>query len=861
MFKLIQTDPETSAIHVNVGAIERHKYRQSLLACLAAVSGGQSHELMRLLFRLPDSHEKAFSMAFTSMMVHELKHHMDLLLTPYGFHRLRTAFSFYTIGPSILDRIDIILPVSQGMDEFNQKRFGMESYSTSQGYFLSQLISNRNNIIAKDNEAQTVRDRLTVQYGGDAIMESLAFTYQAEMLQHGAHKSPYLRQIMPYAFVTDDGDESSLETEEHRQREIRYKWHYVLLNLLSPTPNIATIRILNVILFACLCGSFVKGAIPRFATFGGIDLKPASELKVRDVDDSLPSRRLDALIRWVADYLEPRKITEITWEDAWALVNQGHEAIWDTSIVDEVEKDIEHDRILQNQIAAATVEILPSDGSPQTADALPHLAFADLLEIRSKIFAAFKADPVRFVRPLDFTALTDELGCAPLCYISPFGADEPFNGSVPVVTRRVLVPAAMVPPAVKGTEAGHEQDSAWAADLVYSSFKMKSARAFSGLHVHKDAWATTLAVLAPLYKLSLYGLRYRTMLELDMVDAVNMFRRSSPNIKWDPFYLRVDDTSSAEEYFHFYDLRRVECDLCSKSVTENDALVVSAATLRRSKKFRDEQLAQHGEYARFMSLGRDWSPWLVCRACHSSFVSDGMQAEMPERPAPVMTHTVTNPDIDDTAGSINPDEGPEASGIHDIILNLIINDDVPDAEFLRNIDDEGTEISFFVSTLRRNFGKTVNFFQQNRYEEVLAIWNPWENNALLNPDNGYWRDKPYFSTMIRSVVVCLFVSHAQIGQSENSLAHASITVDLLSRVVPGSAVSSQWIDDFPLTLEECQIQDENFLVALDFAQDWLSGWSPDLLIACGVVSELAHSVGTAVEHTQAEIRRALQIRA
>jgi hypothetical protein len=121
VFRLIQTDPETSAIHINVGAIERHKYSQSLLACLAAVGSGRSHELIRLLFRLPDSREKAFSVAFASMMVHELKHHMDLLLTPYGFHRLRTAFSFYTYGPSILDRIDIILPVSQGRTHLIKK--------------------------------------------------------------------------------------------------------------------------------------------------------------------------------------------------------------------------------------------------------------------------------------------------------------------------------------------------------------------------------------------------------------------------------------------------------------------------------------------------------------------------------------------------------------------------------------------------------------------------------------------------------------------------------------------------------------------------------------------------------------------
>jgi hypothetical protein len=693
-----------------------------------------------------------------------------------------------------------------------------------------------------------------VQYGGDAIMESLAFTFQAEMLQHGAHKSLHLRSIMPYAFVTDDVDESALPVEEGRQRDLRYKWHYLLLNVLSPKPNIATVRILNVILFACLCGSFVKGATPRFAPFADYEFKPTSALKVRDVDDSLPSRRLDALIRWAADYLESRSFTEISWEDAWSLVDQAHGAIWGNSIVDEIEKDMEHDRILLAQIAAISKGATSPDASSDAAKSLPHLAFADLLGIRARIFSAFKVNPVRFVKPLDFTALTDELGCAPLCYISPFGSDKPFVGTVPIITRRVLVPTSMVPEEKAGVADGDPANaSAWCVDLVYSSLKMKTPDGFKDLELHQEAWASTLEVLAPLYKLSLYGLRYRTMLEVDMVDAVNTFRRSSPNIRWDPFYLRPDDVSSSKEYFHFYDLKKAQCDVCSKISTEQETLIVSAATLRRSKKFRDEQKTMHGEYADFMSLGRDWSPWLLCRQCHSAFVLEG-------------TTTISLQDglasagaeLDSQLNPAEPDDELSTNGLHNYLLSLTVDTDVTDADDLDKIDNDGLSISYFVSAVRRNFDQTLGLFHNKAYNQVLEIWNPWEGHPLLSPLNKNWVDKPYFRAAIRSIITCLFMSHAQIGQSGDAVFHAPIVVNLLSRIVPGSAISSEWNEDFPLTLEQSQIQDENFLVALKFASEWLSGWSPDVLVHFGVSKKMSQSVAKSVYRTTEVVRRVLE---
>jgi hypothetical protein len=104
VFRLFQIDPETSAIHINVGALERHKHSDIFIATLDAFRHNRVVDLWSTVVHYPDTDERAYAILSLSQLMHELKHFLDIVLTPYGFQRIRTAFEFYRVLPHLLAR-------------------------------------------------------------------------------------------------------------------------------------------------------------------------------------------------------------------------------------------------------------------------------------------------------------------------------------------------------------------------------------------------------------------------------------------------------------------------------------------------------------------------------------------------------------------------------------------------------------------------------------------------------------------------------------------------------------------------------------------------------------------------------------
>ena len=234
MFRLFQIDPETSAIHVNTGAFLRHKHGTVFMACLDAFRQNKLFALWQTLWRLPDSEERAFAALFTSQLVHELRHYIDLVLTPYGFYRLRSGFEFYQIAPLLLARAHekMILPLSSGLDPFFQQELDVPGYSTTFAHVIAKIAASRAEIVAAENRPHKREAGLFIELGGDAILEALAFGYQVDLLQHPRFNTPALRRLMPYAYESAEEVEDPQLKKEITQFDLRYRWHYALLKIL-----------------------------------------------------------------------------------------------------------------------------------------------------------------------------------------------------------------------------------------------------------------------------------------------------------------------------------------------------------------------------------------------------------------------------------------------------------------------------------------------------------------------------------------------------------------------------------------------------------------------------------------------------
>ncbi len=614
MFRLFQLDPETSAININMGAIERHKYSDSLVSIIDAFRQNRLHELWRTLNRYPDTEERAYALLVLSQLMHELKHFVDILLTPYGFHRLRTAFEFYRVLPSLLARDEpLVLPLSSGTDSFICERLGVSDYEKTLSAAAAVLVTNRAGILAAENKQHEHESGAILELGGDAILEALAFGYQVEWLQHPPINTPSLRRLMPYAFNREPAELDAFETSEISQIDLTYRWHFSLTKIFTQETTIDAQRLMYVILFASLCGSFAKDA-----KYVGISLdNPRAINDVfpgRVIDDRLPSNRLQQLLAWTGNFVEKGGKVPEGWQGAWALVNQGHREVWGNDVADEIEADVRSDERLIS-------DILMTDPS-YMLDASPARVFVDLVKLRRAMLDRVRKDPESLLHPFRLARVADEFITLPMYYLYPTGADVE-----PRVGRVVLEEYLRVPESWGAALAANLADISWppnegkvlAQKVAYSTWEMKK-----GINVVADvgaerAWPTLLGNFAPIYKLALYGTKYRTILEYDLFMAKSFLERNKRDIRWHEFYLSVEDISSSFEYFHFYGLREAQCDLCSALVEGSDSVIVSAATVRSSPEFVKLYRESMGdEEAEYFGLGRDWSVWLLCNSCRRS---------------------------------------------------------------------------------------------------------------------------------------------------------------------------------------------------------------------------------------------------
>ena len=608
MFRLFQIDPETAAIHVNIGAIEGHRYSEALRASLDAFRGNHLDDLLRTLYRLPDSDERAHVAAFTSQLIHELRHAVDLLLTPYGFHRIRTGFEFYEMLPPFLATDECkIFPFSSWVDDGMRRLLGGEGTETSYSYQIAQLAHNRRLLIEADNHRFKHESGPLMSLGGDAILEALAFGFQVEWLQHPRFDTHRLRKLMPYAFPTEVDDGAS--EAELTQFDLTYRWHYPLMGVFTQERTPAAASLMYNILFASLCGSLFHDAKPR-----ALDYKTASSVPrigTRDVSDRMPSRRLQELLGWFGNYVENGHSIPDAPMDGWELVNEAARSIWHRSVLEEIAADVAADEALLGGWRALAPEGLFS--------VRPCAAFADLCDVRRALFAALVNSPELILRPLRLAEVADEHLSLPICYFYPEGTEEEMDGTKRVIERLVPLPVELAT-AWKVPEGSDDPDKFFAHQVLYSSWEMKVANSAAVRPQGTRAWDVIMGEFAPSYKLALYGHRYRTMLEYDLVCARDRLATGQSDVRWDDFYLDVEDISASWEYFHFYDLKVANCDACGDETTADDSIIASSATLRSSESFMESFQDKHG-ITRYRLLDLDWSPWLICSSCRTRFLS------------------------------------------------------------------------------------------------------------------------------------------------------------------------------------------------------------------------------------------------
>src|SRR5581483_8969583 len=195
-FRIIQIDPETLAIHVNAGAVATHRDSDSYF-----------HLLDRIyILGVEDAVSEALHVGaglnlleFGASFLHELRHFADLLLTPFGFYRIRTAFEFYINFPRLLfsDKSKIPVPLMSGMDPITRRVIGLDhQFEGSTAHQMLRTAFSRVRVINIENEYDDVVGDAKV--GGDRILEGLAYLAQFEFLFQQHNTSRVRKWFRPF---------------------------------------------------------------------------------------------------------------------------------------------------------------------------------------------------------------------------------------------------------------------------------------------------------------------------------------------------------------------------------------------------------------------------------------------------------------------------------------------------------------------------------------------------------------------------------------------------------------------------------------------------------------------------------------
>jgi hypothetical protein len=228
MFRVIQIDPETLAIQLNAGAISAHSRGVDIFNFVdkARVDGILSPLLAA------NSTGDMDLLSFGTSYLHELRHFADLLLTPFGFYRIRTAFEFFKNLPYLVFVSDdkIPVPLMSGMDPITRAAIGLGAgFEKSVAYRLGSTSFSRVRVINAENHYDPANS--SIRYGGDRILEALAYITQFEFLFQKCD-TPEARHHFSSFFHLFEGSEFDLA----------YRWFIPDCHKMHPVKPCQTIR-------------------------------------------------------------------------------------------------------------------------------------------------------------------------------------------------------------------------------------------------------------------------------------------------------------------------------------------------------------------------------------------------------------------------------------------------------------------------------------------------------------------------------------------------------------------------------------------------------------------------------------------
>jgi len=506
-----------------------------------------------------DSPKVGLQASFASSIWHEKRHFLDLILTNYGAFRMRHFFQVYcNLGGLIHEAREsdkeIFCPVDAYLDPVRCEVHGLNPRPRVSA--LGGILRKAKQFLVEDERTLTLSSGTECMVSGEAQLEALAW---------------YCQQSAAQLHLGLEGARSAFrDMQKLGFSESRYEW----ATYLGLGAKLAQRKVID-----------------KRDTLNVTALMPllVASLMIRASGKvQLPANRLGRLSMELSK--EPRAFKGV--EEVWDHLNKIAKQQWDRTADEELNADYDHESGLLDKIEV-------DEGVPDVAKA----TFRDFHELRGKLIAAFKENPLLVLEPAHFAAkLMPRL--RPLVVLNKSGG---VLGLPPKGFWRIY---GYMDPEAK------EEDGRWWWSSMSPDWPPNKSGSFA--FAHPEKWRDLLTEAAPAAKLLINGRRHKTAMGAEL----HFIQRWAEaqwgiQIRQDPlFEFPREDCEEVARTLRHVRLDDLVCDSCSKKVAEDKFSVLPPWFFRHSPQMLQlTHKAYGGNEAGRLRMIRDWAYWVVCPKC------------------------------------------------------------------------------------------------------------------------------------------------------------------------------------------------------------------------------------------------------
>lgn len=604
---IFQIDPETLALHINANYVHATERSELYSAIIDPLISGNASKAFAAIKKKKDREFR--QEIFLSQYLHEFRHYVDLLLSPYGWYRIRQNLELLSNLPYLatcgLNHLPI--PIGLGADAASSKFLGLPDDDFEKLFKMAQPIDSRRRVVESDNQAYFIDPEIgTRAFGGEAILEGLAYLAQTQWIVDvfGAEvdcdyfqtlvrpqpKSALLEQYAwpreMFSFLVDDG-------------------RYHIGNELTPTAVFAFLSL-------CLNGS----TLYQRKSFSDLKEKPAHTTS-RNVGHVFPSGRLTQLVSQLLD-------KGFSVRDSGELLEftlNLHADLWGVGFIEELKFDVEENQRLVEEILTRDVFELPTFKEAANY-------YRSMLIRRARLVDLVSSDPRLILFPQFLPVLIEKILPPDFIYffVKPFSEEQSFDFS-------------SVPSNYMGLHDFEEQILATASLQPKKSYSFwQVPHEIYGDKINEEVYgkARIYAYHAPINKYLLHGFRYNAMSDVELMQGKRLVEKICPVLE-DPLLSQPNGRVSVDGDMPLLPHSAMLCDFCNVSVKNDTYLIISGLRVRSNKVFweslkqrvRGNVFKEHGIIADsdfesffFDAFRSDWSDWCLCRKCGVDFSFD-----------------------------------------------------------------------------------------------------------------------------------------------------------------------------------------------------------------------------------------------